>query len=378
MPQGVRVRVSPPAQIHFHLMIIQEFTCKEIKREVDEISFSWESPSNIALVKYWGKNSDQTPKNPSISFTLSDCKTTTSVSFKRRVNNSDNIDFEFLFEGEKNISFRPKIEKFFSLIKNYCPFLLDYHLTISSSNSFPHSSGIASSASSMSALSLCIMSLEKEITSINDDFFFKKASFISRIGSGSACRSLYGGINFWGSHSDFAFSSNLYSTQISDNISAEFNNYRDVILIIDDSKKEVSSSVGHELMNNNPFSDVRFKKANNNISKLMNILKSGDLNEFCKLVESEALMLHALMMSSNPSYILMKPATLSVIDKIRQFRMNSKIPVCFTLDAGANVHILFPEKLSEEVMVFIKEELSPFCINQNYISDFVGTGPVQI
>ena len=170
----------------------------------------------------------------------------------------------------------------------------------------------------------------------------------------------------------------LYSTQITDNISAEFNNYRDVILIIDDSTKEVSSSVGHELMNNNPFSDVRFKKANNNISKLMNILKSGDLNEFCKLVESEALMLHALMMSSNPSYILMKPATLSVIDKIRQFRMNSKIPVCFTLDAGANVHILFPEKLSEEVMVFIKEELSLFCINQNYISDFVGSGPVQI
>ena len=94
------------------------------------------------------------------------------------------------------------------------------------------------------------------------DFFFKKASFISRIGSGSACRSIYGGINFWGLHQDFAFSSNLYSTQISDNISAEFNNYRDVILIIDDSKKEVSSSVGHELMNNNPFSDVRFKKAN--------------------------------------------------------------------------------------------------------------------
>ena len=159
MPQGVRVRVSPPAQIHFHLMIIQEFTCKEIKKEVDEISFSWESPSNIALVKYWGKNSDQTPKNPSISFTLSDCKTKTSVSFKRRVNKSDNIDFELLFEGEKNISFRPKIEKFFSLIKNYCPFLLDYHLTISSSNSFPHSSGIASSASGMSAVSYTHLTL---------------------------------------------------------------------------------------------------------------------------------------------------------------------------------------------------------------------------
>ena len=118
--------------------------------------------------------------------------------------------------------------------------------------------------------------------------------------------------------------------------------------------------------------------ANNNISKLMNILKSGDLNEFCKLVESEALMLHALMMSSNPSYILMKPATLSVIDKIRQFRMNSKIPVCFTLDAGANVHILFPEKFSKQVMIFIESELSVLCINKKYISDLMGIGPKKL
>ena len=64
MPQGVRVRVSPPAQIHFHLMIIQDFTANEVTNKIDEISFSWESPSNIALVKYWGKNPDQTPKIP--------------------------------------------------------------------------------------------------------------------------------------------------------------------------------------------------------------------------------------------------------------------------------------------------------------------------
>ena len=79
MPQGVRVRVSPPAQIHFHLMIIQDFIANEVTNKIDEISFSWESPSNIALVKYWGKNPDQTPKNSSISFTLSNCTTKTSI-----------------------------------------------------------------------------------------------------------------------------------------------------------------------------------------------------------------------------------------------------------------------------------------------------------
>ena len=378
MPQGVRVRVSPPAQILLHLMLIQEFISKEISAEVNEVSFSWESPSNIALVKYWGKNLDQTPKNPSISFTLSDCKTTTSVLFKKIKNTSKIIDFELFFEGERNISFRTKIEKFFSTIVAYCPFLSNYHLTISSSNSFPHSSGIASSASAMSALSLCIMSLEKELTLIDDEFFYKKASFISRIGSGSACRSIYGGINFWGTHSDFSFGSDLYSTQVSKSISSKFHNYRDAILIIDEGKKEVSSSVGHELMNDNPFSQIRFKLAKNNISKLMKILESGNLNEFCNLVESEALMLHSLMMSSTPSYVLMKPATLSVINLIREFRKDSNIPVCFTLDAGANVHILFPENFSQEVINFIKKKLSVFCVKQKYILDFMGKGPKQI
>ena len=374
----MRVRVSPPAQILLHLMLIQEFISKEISAEVNEVSFSWESPSNIALVKYWGKNLDQTPKNPSISFTLSDCKTTTSVLFKKIKNTSKIIDFELFFEGERNISFRTKIEKFFSTIVAYCPFLSNYHLTISSSNSFPHSSGIASSASAMSALSLCIMSLEKELTLIDDEFFYKKASFISRIGSGSACRSIYGGINFWGTHSDFSFGSDLYSTQVSKSISSKFHNYRDAILIIDEGKKEVSSSVGHELMNDNPFSQIRFKLAKNNISKLMKILESGNLNEFCNLVESEALMLHSLMMSSTPSYVLMKPATLSVINLIREFRKDSNIPVCFTLDAGANVHILFPENFSHEVINFIKKKLSVFCVKQKYILDFMGKGPKQI
>ena len=123
------------------------------------------------------------------------------------------------------------------MIQEYCPYLKDYHLLISSSNSFPHSSGIASSASSMSALSLCIMSLEKKLTLIDDDYFFKKASFISRIGSGSASGVFTAG-KFWGKHKELNNSSDLYSVKLSKNISPKFNNYRDVILIIDDKEKK--------------------------------------------------------------------------------------------------------------------------------------------
>ena len=130
-------------------------------------------------------------------------------------------------------------------------------------------------------------------------------------------------------------------------------------------------------MNDNPFSKVRFNAANNNITKLLEILASGNLNDFCELVEGEALMLHSLMMNSNPSYILMKPETLEVIERIQDFRENSEIPVCFTLDAGANVHVLFPENFSKEVMTFIEKELAAFCKGGKFITDFIGEGPKQ-
>ena len=372
----MRVRVSPPAQIHFHLNL-DEFISAERKKDVDDVAFSWESPSNIALVKYWGKFSNQTPKNPSISFTLSNCKTTTNVIFKRLPKSNDLVAFDFYFENKLNIDFRPKIEKFFTSIIKYCPYLLDFSLTIKSSNSFPHSSGIASSASGMSALSLCIMSLEKELTEIDIKYMFQKASFISRIGSGSACRSIYGGINFWGNHQETSESSDFYSVRMDEHISSKFDNYRDTILIIDNQAKEVSSSVGHKLMDNHPFSEIRFEQANHNISKLKSIFSSGDLNQFCDLVEKEALMLHSLMMTSDPSYILMKPETLIVITKIQKFRKKSKIPVCFTLDAGANVHVLYPDNYSNQVKDFIKDELLSYCKNEKIISDIIGDGPKQ-
>ena len=326
-------------------MNLNDFKSGKIINELSIKEYSWNSPSNIALVKYWGKNVDQIPKNPSISFTLSNCKTTTSVKFTKSSMKSNSVNFDIIFEGHSNQNFRPKIEKYFSKIIEYCPYLINFHISINTTNSFPHSSGIASSASGMSALSLCIMSFEKDLTSFQgDEYFYKKASFISRIGSGSACRSIYGGINLWGANDEFKNSSDLYSIKLKENISSNFNNYRDTILIIDNNQKEVSSSVGHQLMNEHPFSELRYNKAFENISKLNLILKNGNLHEFCLLVESEALTLHSLMMSSNPSYLLMKPETLSVINQVQEFRKLSNIPVCFTLDAGANVHILYPNK----------------------------------
>ena len=110
----------------------------------------------------------------------------------------------------------------------------------------------------------------------------------------------------------------------------------------------------------------------------MHILKTGDLEGFIKIVELEALSLHALMMTSNPSYILIKPETLYVINKIIDFREITKTPICFTLDAGPNLHLLYPENFSSKVLDFINSELINYCKNRKFILDKVGEGAKKI
>jgi diphosphomevalonate decarboxylase len=80
------------------------------------------------------------------------------------------------------------------------------------------------------------------------------------------------------------------------------------------------------------------------------------------------------MMTSMPYFILMKPNTLEIINRIWKFRSENNIPLCFTLDAGANVHVLYPENVTIKVLQFIKDELVAFCQNGHYICDYIGNG----
>ena len=361
----------------------KDFISKPFSSVIENGSFQWSAPSNIALVKYWGKKDQQIPANPSISFTLNNCKTITKLSFAKNFDKlsviNGNFYFDLLFEGKPKEDFKPKIQKFFERIEIYCPYLKDYHFTIDTENTFPHSSGIASSASGMAALAMNIMSLEKALNpAMTEDFFYKKASFLARLGSGSACRSVKGSVVVWGNHVEINDSSDLFGVEFPSTIHANFKNYQDTILLVDKGEKQVSSTVGHDLMHNHPFAEQRFAQAHQNLSAIKTVLENGNLAEFIKIVESEALTLHAMMMTSLPYFILMKPNTLEIINKIWKFRNETKTPVCFTLDAGANVHILYPENVRENVIQFIKDELVGYCQNGNYICDEIGTGSINI
>ncbi|MEY8850124.1 diphosphomevalonate/mevalonate 3,5-bisphosphate decarboxylase family protein [Psychroserpens sp. XS_ASV72] len=362
-------------------MIAQDFIPKSYLNLPESGQHKWAAPSNIALVKYWGKKKDQIPENPSVSFTLKHCKTITSISYSKK-KSSEGFSFDVFLDGEQKEDFKPKIETFFERIEVYLPFLKAYYFKIETSNTFPHSSGIASSASGMSALAMCLMSLERDIIvhsskdgkTLDEDYLIKKASFLARLGSGSASRSIEGDLIVWGKHQDIEGSSDLFGVKYPYPVHGNFKNYQDTILLVDKGEKQVSSTVGHNLMHGHPFSERRFEQAHENMSKLKAVFESGDFDAFISIVESEALTLHAMMMTSMPYFILMKPNTLEIINAIWKFRENTNSKVCFTLDAGANVHVLYPEKEKENVLRFIKENLVVYCQNGHYISDEIGFG----
>ena len=366
-------------------MNTDQFLVKTELKRIDKASFTWQTPSNIALVKYWGKSNPQIPKNASISFTLNNCHTITTVDFAQKQSSELNLEseklvtFNLFFEGKQKDEFKPKIAEFFKRVQEYCPYIFEYEMTINSTNSFPHSSGIASSASGLSAIAMCLMSLEKELSAeLSTEFINKKASFLARLGSGSASRSIEGPLVVWGKHPEIEGSSDLFGVQFPHKVHSVFENYQDVILLVDKGEKQVSSTVGHKLMINHPFAENRFKQANENLGTMSKILQEGTTADFINLVESEALTLHAMMMTSNPYFILMKPNTLEIINKIWEYRQENNSAICFTLDAGANVHVLFPENEKEDVVQFIENQLSKYCQKNHYICDTVGFGAKKL
>ena len=337
----------------------------------------WSSPSNIALVKYWGKKGKQLPQNPSVSFTLSECLSETFISFEK----ADNFGFRFFFEDKENPAFGSKIEKFMIDYQAFFPFINQLSLKVESRNTFPHSSGIASSASSMSAFVMCLMEIESLLVGPSTGsriLDLCKASYFSRLASGSASRSVYPKMALWGATDCYKGSSDEYAVSLENDIHSVFKTYRDSILIVSGETKSVSSRAGHGLMEGNPYATARYAQANENIKNLLIALKSGDLDTFINITESEALQLHALMMCSRPSFILMKPNTLRIIEEVKRFRNETNIPLCFTLDAGPNVHLLYPDNEADRVEDFIKNVLATYCNDGCWIADHVGDGPKKL
>lgn len=309
-------------------------------------------PSNIALVKYWGKHGNQLPCNPSISLTLNNAYTELELELSEK--KSQELEFEYFFEGIQNEQFSARVIKYLQAQPEFTDLLKNNAIRVDSHNSFPHSTGIASSASAFASIAAAFLKASGQYKDEAD--FLQKASNLARLGSGSACRSFYGSYAMWGELEGVEDSNDLYAIPVTD-IHENFQNMRDAILIVEDTPKKVSSSVGHGLMKDHPFAEARFVQAKQHLTEMLSILKTGDFEGFIRIVEREALSLHAMMMTSVDYYLLMEPNTVYVMQQIMDFRETTKLPICFTLDAGPNIHLLYPSNIEKQTKDFINNNL---------------------
>ncbi len=328
--------------------------------------YTYRSPSNIALVKYWGKKGRQLPINPSLSITLRNCYTDTHIKYHYTPGEGKLLSFNF--EGNIEHKFQSRIQNFLDSIEDVLPELKDYQFHLSSNNSFPHSAGIASSASAMSALAACLVKMCSP--RLTEEEFRHKASIVARLASGSASRSIYSNLVLWG-ETKFEMGSNEYAIEFTD-YHEDFKDLQDTILIVSSDEKSVSSSLGHSMMNSHPYKEVRELQAHENMRSLVDALRNGDFDAFGEVVENEALTLHSLMMTSSPSFVLLKPNSLRIIELVRSFREHTNLPVYFTIDAGPNIHLIYPKKIKDKVADFITSKLKPCC--ESIINDEAGVG----
>ena len=201
---------------------------------------------------------------------------------------------------------------------------------IISENNFPSGAGIASSASAFAALALA----GSKAAGLN--LSEQELSRLARRGSGSASRSIPSGFVEWqmgtGDEDSFAFSI------------AEPNhwNLADCIAIVSTSHKKTGSTEGHYIASTSPLQAARITDAPRRLEICRNAILNRDFDAFASIVELDSDMLHAVMMTSTPALHYWKPASLEVMNCVRQWRMEG-ISVCYTVDAGANVHVICPE-----------------------------------
>lgn len=281
------------------------------------------APANIAFIKYWGKKNAKLrlPYNPSISMNLSNCLTTTTVEFSKEFS-EDTVS-----EGFNKKRIIEHIDRLRHLAG------VSLHTKIITNNSFPTSAGIASSASGFAALTMAASAalglklLEKELTGL------------ARLGSGSACRSIPNGFVKW--EGEFAWS--LYPPDYWD--------LRDIIIIVENKAKDVSSSHGHEAVETSPFFQQRLAALPKRIERIEKALKIKDFQMLGETLEEDCLDMHHVMQTQNPPLFYWNDGTKQVISDMKK----SGLPAYFTIDAGPNVHIICEAKDEEKVTNYFKK-----------------------
>lgn len=321
------------------------------------------APANIAFIKYWGTQDwDRTlPFNPSLSMTLRRCVTRTTVEVVGR----QEADTVFLRTGEGSLepaaaSFVQRVEPHLERLRRWSGD--DVSFRVATENSFPMGAGMASSASGFAALTLAV------VTALGRQVSIEEASVLARLsGSGSAARSVVGGYVQWPAGEG---AQGEHAVQVA---SAEHWDLRDVVAVLEEQAKEVSSREGHERAPSSPYFEPRQRLLPARLERVHRAILARDFASLAHTVEEEAIDLHLVAMSSQPPIFYWRPGTIAVLEAIRRLRRDGA-EVCATMDAGANVHMICTP--ASEAMV--AEEVGAIAEVRSLIHDGVGRGPTIV
>ena len=299
---------------------------------------------NIALIKYWGNREDalRIPANGSISLTLGGLENRMSVRFDDRLD-SDSL----IINGEPaEPEMIDRASAHLDLLRGMAD-VADFALMESKTN-FPLGAGLASSAAAYAALTVAGAS------ALGLELDQKELSRIARRGSGSAARSIHGGfVELLAGDSDQA----SYALQIAPEDHWQI---LDLVVIVEEGVKHTGSSAGHTLATSSPLQESRVADAPRRLQSCRNAILERDFKSLSQVVERDSDMMHAIMMTSEPPLHFWTGETLQVMTAVRNLRAEG-VSVCYTIDAGPNVHCLcLPESENDVLQTLADHENGPW------------------
>jgi diphosphomevalonate decarboxylase len=317
---------------------------------------TYKASSDVALIKYWGKKDEKLrlPENGSVSMILNGLDTVTTVEFSDAFQ-EDSV----VIQGESEVGEVDRVIKHLDRLRQVTG--VSTKAKVFSQNTFPKGTGLSSSGSGFAALTY------SATAALGLSLSEKELSILARQGSGTACRCVCGGFVEWkdGETSETSYSETLYSPEHMDIV--------DVVAVVSDEKKKVSSVEGHAKAQTSVFYQTRLQHIKQKIVALKNALQERNFTELGQIVENEALEFHSILLTSSPSLIAWYPGTIQVMIAVQAMREEG-IEAYFTINTGFNVHVLTVPKYQEQV----KEKLGKLSLVRNIIEAKVGNGPQEL
>lgn len=305
---------------------------------------------NIALIKYWGKRDERLilPYTSSLSLTLSDLYATTSVHFDESLT-SDCVTLDEV-ELPTDDSTRLRVVAMLDLVREKAG--ISTKAKVVSHNHVPIAAGLASSASGSAALAAAAS------YAAGLDLTPRELSRLARRGSGSACRSIFGGFVLWNKGEDDETSyaepiadllaetadkplSASISASLSSSLPASKNlNPAMIVVTLDRSKKPILSRTAmRRTVETSPAYMPWVEQSKKDLARALDAIRVGSIEQLGEVMEQNSLGMHETMRKANPPVNYLTDKTYAVLDAVRSMR-ECGWPVWATMDAGPNVKVL--------------------------------------